>query len=408
MIDKAGARRADRTPGTDHPCGAGPWLPSSRSDCRRHPDSGDQASASARHGVADSLPGRRKGTRKRVSPPSSDVTPGNSCTGAEHRRQRLCRGLGGLSLCSPFSLGFSPASCLSQRRNALGNCWHGNRIPCHRFYTIGGLLSVVPFHRRHWKDQAGPTPQIHPQTHGRRIGHTGATGPQTRPGARAWLSNHRFGDSCRQCGPARLRSVIAGYVGSSDGVTRQTNLAASRSPRTRQARPAASPGEIGPSTFSSPDGGVINRSTVNAGVPSGMAAMTSPMQGSGSSPSNFHPATSSTHRAHRTIGDRTPHADAAAKEFSGGNQPRQPPRVHLQQSGGLVHQGPLTGESSKSDAGTPKSQAGSRVLPIPAALAEGPTAPDNIHLSTLAAKQRANAERKEQRARKNRCDSIYS
>ena len=69
MIDKAGARRADRTPGTDHPCGAGPWLPSSRSDCRRHPDSGDQASASARHGVADSLPGRRKGTRKRVSPP---------------------------------------------------------------------------------------------------------------------------------------------------------------------------------------------------------------------------------------------------------------------------------------------------------------------------------------------------
>jgi hypothetical protein len=68
----------------------------------------------------------------------------------------------------------------------------------------------------------------------------------------------------------------------------------------------------------------------------------------------------------------------------------------------------LTGESSKSDAGTPKSQAGSRVLPIPAALAEGPTAPDNIHLSTLAAKQRANAERKEQRARKNRCASIYS
>jgi len=292
MIDKAGARRADRTPGTDHPCSAGPWLPSSRSDCRRHPDSGDQASASARHGVADSLPGRRKGTRKRVSPPSSDVTPGNSCTGAEHRRQRLCRRLGGLSLCSPFSLGFSPASCLSQRRNALGNCWHGNRIPCHRFYTIGGLLSVVPFHRRHWKDQAGPTPQIHPQAHGRRIGHTGATGPQTRPGARAWLSNHRFGDRCRQCGPARLRSVIAGYVGSSDGVTRQTNLAASRSPRTRQARPAASPGEIGPSAFSSPDGGVINRSTVNAGVPSGMAAMTSPMQGSGSSPSNFHPGTS--------------------------------------------------------------------------------------------------------------------
>ena len=37
------------------------------------------------------------------------------------------------------------------------------------------------------------------------------------------------------------------------------------------------------------------------------------------------------------------------------------------------------------------------MLPIPAALAEGPTAPDNIHLSTLAAKQRANAERKEQR-----------
>jgi len=134
MIDKAGARRADRTPGTDHPCGAGPWLPSSRRDCRRHPDSADQASV------------RQRSCRCSPRPPEGHAK--ESVTRFVRRDAPELVHRGGApqaaimstswwsSLCISFSLGFSPASWLSQRRNGCaGNCWHGNRIPCHRFYT---------------------------------------------------------------------------------------------------------------------------------------------------------------------------------------------------------------------------------------------------------------------------------
>jgi|GEM_PF-6580992 len=201
MIDKAGARRADRTPGTDHPCGAGPWLPSSRRDCRRHPDSADQASV------------RQRSCRCSPRPPEGHAK--ESVTRFVRRDAPELVHRGGApqaaimstswwsSLCISFSLGFSPASANAEM-GALGTVGTGIGYLVTAFTPIGGLLSVVPFHRRHSKDLVGPTPEIHPQTPRPRPwqfrlaiwrANRSYRPPPTRPGARLWLSDNRFGDS---------------------------------------------------------------------------------------------------------------------------------------------------------------------------------------------------------------------